>query len=380
MPSPTIEDISLPAASMANRRTLKVFRYGEPGRRPKAYLQAGLHSDEAPGFLVMHHLMARLDSAQRRGEISGEIVLVPVANPIGVAQWRNDGLQGRFDYFDGVNFNRDHLDLKEKIAEQVADRLTDSAEVNVVMIRKAAGEALASMTPTGEAGALKHRLLTLAHDADIVLDLHCDHQAVMHVYMGASLWPEGEDLPGRIGAEVVLLADDSGVTPFDEACSRIWWQLAHRFPDHPVPSACLAATIELRGIADLDHGMAAADAENLYRFLQGRAVIRGTAPPIPMAVDNAMPLAGVEQLNSPVPGVVVFMKSPGDWVKSGDVVAEVVNPLAGTEMDRVFPLQAAVDGILFARSADRFARPGRILAKIAGRKSIRSAGDNLLTL
>ncbi|MGD9018464.1 MAG: succinylglutamate desuccinylase/aspartoacylase family protein, partial [Desulfobacterales bacterium] len=159
MPSPTIEDISLPAASMANRRTLKVFRYGEPGRRPKAYLQAGLHSDEAPGFLVMHHLMARLDSAQRRGEISGEIVLVPVANPIGVAQWRNDGLQGRFDYFDGVNFNRDHLDLKEKIAEQVADRLTDSAEVNVVMIRKAAGEALAAMTPTGEAVALKHRLL-----------------------------------------------------------------------------------------------------------------------------------------------------------------------------------------------------------------------------
>ncbi len=380
MPSPTIEDIPLPAASMVNRRTFTVFRYGNPGRRPKAYIQAGLHADEAPGFLVMHHLMARLDRAQHRGEISGEIVLVPVANPIGVAQWRDDGLQGRFDFFDGVNFNRDHLDLKENIARRVAARLTDAAEVNVILIREAAGKALAAMTPTGEAEALKHGLLTLAHDADIVLDLHCDHQAVMHVYMGTSLWPEGGDLPGRIGAEVVLLADDSGVTPFDEACSRIWWQLADHFPDHPVPSACLAATIELRGITDLDHDVAAADAENLYRFLQGRAVIQGTAPPIPIARDNAMPLAGVEQLKSPVPGVVVFMMSPGDWVKSGDVVAEVVNPLAGTEVDRVFPLKASAEGILFARSADRFARPGRILAKIAGRTSLRKSGDNLLTL
>jgi hypothetical protein len=35
---------------------------------------------------------------------------------------------------------------------------------------------------------------------------------------------------------------------------------------------------------------------------------------------------------------------------------------------------------VFARSADRFARPGRILAKIAGKKALQKAGANLLTL
>lgn len=56
-----------------------------------------------------------------------------------------------------------------------------------------------------------------------------------------------------------LHADDSGVTPFDEACSRIWWRLAQRFPEHPIPPACLAATVELRGQTDLTHEMAAED-------------------------------------------------------------------------------------------------------------------------
>ena len=44
-------------------RASTVLRFGTPGARPKAYLQAGLHADELPGMLVLHKL-ARLP---RRG-------------------------------------------------------------------------------------------------------------------------------------------------------------------------------------------------------------------------------------------------------------------------------------------------------------------------
>jgi hypothetical protein len=37
-------------------------------------------------------------------------------------------------------------------------------------------------------------------------------------------------------------------------------------------------------------------------------------------------------------------------------------------------------GRLFARIADRYARPGRIIAKVAGAKELRPAEGNLLTL
>lgn len=380
MSSHTTETYTLPCASLGCTRTLTIHRYGDGTTPLKAYIQAGLHADEAPGLLVMHHLRERLDRADAEGAVAGEIVLVPAANPIGGSQWRDDWLQGRFDWWNGVNFNRSFPDLAARIAESVRGDLGPAPRDNVRTIRKAARAAVATLAAEDEAAHLKRKLLSLACDADIVLDLHCDYQAVLHVYMGESLWPHDRDLPAQLGAEVTLLADDSGVTPFDEACSRIWFELAARFPDHPIPPACLAATVELRGMADLSHAAAGRDADNLVSFLTRRGLLRGPVTPLPDMRREPTPLSGVEHLKAAHPGVVVFLKEIGERVAAGEVVAEVVDPLAGLLRDRVHPLAAGTDGLLFARSADRFARPGRILAKIAGRKPLKEAGENLLTM
>ena len=381
MTTRTIETHHLPAASMANTRALKILRYGSGSARPKAYIQAGLHADEAPGYLVMYHLLRILDRIDAEGGINGEIVLVPAANPIGVSQWRDDRLRGRFNFSDSINFNRGFPDLATKVAAAVQNRLGDDAGANIRLIREACGRALDEIQWVDEAAHLKLKLIKTAHEADIVLDLHCDYQAVMHVYIGASLWPGARDLAAWLGAEATLLADDSGVTPFDEACSRVWWKVAARFPDHPVPPACLAATVEMRGSADLSHALAAEDASNIIRFLSGRGLIqKGIEPVEPPALKHeATPLSAVEHVKAPVPGVVVFHKDPGNAIAAGDVVADIVNPLPSTTAQRIHPVRAEADGILFARSADRFARPGRVLAKIAGRTPLRAEGENLLT-
>ncbi|MGD9054030.1 MAG: M14 family metallopeptidase [Desulfobacterales bacterium] len=379
MGTKTIKQFTLPATSLGNARTIKAIHYGEQTAGRKAYIQAGLHADEAPGFVVMHHLIDLFDRADAEKKMDGHIVLVPVSNPIGVSQWRDEALQGRFDFFNNINFNRQYPDISARIAEQVKDRLGSSAEENVALIRKAAGEILGSISPPDEAAALKHRLLLLSVDADILLDLHCDYQALMHVYLGTPLWPEAADLSAQLGAEVTLLAADSGVTPYDEACSRIWWQLAKKFPDHPIPSACLAATVELRGMADVSHAQAQQDAQNIFWFLQRRGFIKGAAPELPPLKNEATPLRGVEHLKAPAPGVVVFLKAPGDRVDKGEVVAEIVNPLADKSEDRITTLKSAVSGIVFSINTDRYARPGRILAKIAGKDPIKEKGENLLS-
>ena len=379
MGTKTIKQVTLPAASLGNARELKVIHYGDPIAERKAYIQAGLHADEAPGFVVMHHLINLFDQADAENKIDGHIMLVPVANPIGVSQWRDEALQGRFDFFNNINFNRQHPDIADKIAERIKDRLGDTPEDNVALIRKTAGEILDTISPPDEAAALKHQLLLLSFDADIVLDLHCDYQAIMHVYLGTPLWPEARDLSAQLGAEVTLLAEDSGVTPYDEACSRIWWQLAKKFPGHPIPSACLAATVELRGMADVSHAQAQQDAQNIFWFLQKRGFIKGDAPEIPLLRNEATPLRGVEHLKAPAPGVVVFLKAPGDRIDKGEVIAEIVNPLVDGPQNRITPVKSAVSGIVFSINSDRYARPGRILAKIAGKVPIKEKGQMLLS-
>ena len=305
MASHTIETFTMPGTSMGNARTLTIHRYGKRDTPLKAYLQAGLHADEAPGFLVMHHLMDRLDQLDAAEGITGEIVLVPVANPIGLSQWRDDWLQGRFDFWNGVNFNRSFPNIAAQVAESVKDHIGTSPDANIRIVREAAGDIIRGLSAEEEAGHLKIKLLSLACDADIVLDLHCDYQAVLHVYMGDSLWPRDQDLPAQLGAQTTLLADDSGVTPFDEACSRIWFQLAARFPDHPIPPACLAATVELRGLADLDHETARQDADNIVTFLTRRGLIRGEAPELP-----PLARAGACRARLLVDGIEFFVGKP----------------------------------------------------------------------
>ena len=379
MGTKTTKQYTLPVSSMGNARTLTVIHYGDQTAGRKAYIQAGLHADEAPGFVVMHHMIDLFDRADADGKIEGQIVLVPVANPVGVSQWRDEALQGRFDFFNHINFNRQYPDIADQIAAQIKDRLGSSAEQNVTLIRKAAGEILGAISPSDEAAALKHQLLLLSVDADIVLDLHCDYQALMHVYLGTPLWPDAKDLSAQLGAEVTLLAADSGVTPYDEACSRIWWQLAQKFPDHPIPSACLAATVELRGMADVSHAQAQQDAQNIFWFLQRKGFIKGAAPELPPLKNEATPLRGVEHLKATAPGVVVFLKAPGDRVAKGEVVAEIVNPVADGHQSRITSVKSAVSGIVFSINIDRYARPGRILAKIAGKEPIKEKGENLLS-
>jgi uncharacterized protein len=380
MTTKTVEKRILPVSSMGNERTLTIIRYGSGTAGKKAYLQAGLHADEAPGYLVMHHLINLLDEADAAGTIPGEILLIPVANPIGAGQWRDEVLRGRFDCFDNTNFNRKHLDITEKVAEKIQDALSDSPDRNKAIIRQAMADVLGGLSPLDESARLKHLLLSLSFNADIVLDLHCDYQAITHVYMGSPLWPEASDLSAQIGSEATLLAKVSGNNPYDEACSRIWWELAEKFPAFPIPLACLAATVELRGISDVSHALASRDAENIFHFLQRRGLLSGKAAELPPLKNSATPLRGVAHLKATAPGVVVYFKKPGDKIKKGDVIAEIVNPLEGDPNSRITRAISDIDGILISVNVDRFARPGRILAKIAGKEPLTDKGENLLTL
>ena len=71
------ESIVLPSMSLGTQRSLEVRRYGAPGSRPKAYLQASLHADEIPAMLVLNHLSERLEQATRADQVRGEVVVVP---------------------------------------------------------------------------------------------------------------------------------------------------------------------------------------------------------------------------------------------------------------------------------------------------------------
>ena len=356
------ETIELAGSSPGVRHLLQAWHFGQPGCGPKAYIQAALHADEIPALLVAQALREPLAALEAAGDIRGHVVLVPWANPVGLAQQTLGLHQGRFDLRDGVNFNRLIPDLTEAVALAVSGQLGADADTNVALIRDALRQAAAALTAGTPVADLKRQLLLWAIDADTVLDLHCDQQATLHLY---GLTPQADmlaELGALMGAQAMLLATESGDSPFDEACSRPWFELQRRHPQQPIPLACFSTTVELRGEADTGHELARQDAAAILEFLRRRGVLAGVPQPLPAPRCQPTPLAASELITAPCHGIVVFHAQPGDRVDAGARVADLVD----VETGAVLPLCAQSAGLLYARCATRWARPGQPRAKIAG--------------
>ncbi len=405
-------------SQLGTERHLVSLHYGsrrtDALRSEKAYLQASLHADELPGMLVMHHLIALLDRAEAAGRMRGEVVLVPVANPIGLSQQLLHGGIGRFEAESGENFNRGYPDFLTGITPDIETQLDGDAANNRDAIRAALRVHVDAIEPATELASLKKTLSSLACDADVVLDLHCDHDALLHVYCEEPYWPQCQPLAQLLGVETVLLARNSGGASFDEAMGGVWWQLdeylraersAKRGPESiqgaiqgaiqsaiqsgirsvtanvspstpPIPLACLAVTVELRGQMDVSHELALRDAQALFAFLVHRGIVASDArdpPSLPALRCEPTSLAASEDLIAPHAGVIAFVKALGDRIEPGDVVAEVIDPLAGV----VTPIRSRYAGTLYARALRRYASPGMTVARVAGKTPFRSG--NLLS-
>jgi predicted deacylase len=348
---------------------LASFHFGTPGQGKKVYIQAALHADEVPGMLVSQFLRTELAALEAHDKVLGEIILVPAANPLGLAQAIHGAPFGRFDLSTGTNFNRAYKHVADDLKASLAGQLGADANANVALVREHARASVANWQPATDADALKKILLAMAIDADIVLDLHCDNEAVVHIYAGTPLAAAVAPLSALMGAHAVLLALEAGGEPFDEACSRLWWDLAAHFgAAFPIPPACLSTTVELRGEMDVDYALAEKDAHALLQFLAHSGVVDLPREVLPAPLCAPTPLEGVEPIAAPHAGVLVFRRRLGERVEAGDAIADLIDPVSG----RVTMLCATVPGVFFARTAHRHVLRGMAVGKVAGATAYRA--------
>jgi predicted deacylase len=357
-------------------RELVSLHFGHKGSGKKAYLHAGLHADEPPGVLVLHHLSALLDAAEQEGRLRGEIVLVPAANPIGLSQRIQRQPMGRFELDSAENFNRNYPDLLALLGPHISQELNHDPLANRDLIRTRLRDALERLSPLNELDSLRLTLVRLAFDSDIVLDLHCDNEGVVHLYSETPYWRAAEPLARYLAARVTLLAEGSGAAAggaFDEALSALWWRLPRQCVANGVavpalPLATFAATVELRGQCDVSHQQALDDARQLMAYLTHEGLLEGQAPPLPPLLGEPTPLAGSIPLTAPHGGVVVFHCAVGTDVEVGTPIADVIDVMSG----RLTTLTSPVKGCLYARSAERMAAAHQSVARIAGAQPLRT--------
>ena len=365
--------IYLPQMTPGTSRSIAWFRFGKAGARPKVYIQSSVHANELPGAMLLHYLLPMLVEADKAGRIQGEIIVVPTMNPIGQSQLVGNAHLGRYDLLSRDNFNRNWPDLSGAVADRLGPKagrkLGRDANANVALIRRTAIAALKAMEPANELQTMRVETMKLSIDADVVLDLHCDSEAILHVFTSErDIGGAVEELSADLGALSTMYNQPyAEALTFSGVNGSLWPRLGDRFPDAAIPQACLSVTVELRSQHDVSHALGEADAANLFRYMVRRGVIAGKAGPLPKLESAPTPIGGMDVGYCPKPGFVVYLVEAGAKVKDGQAICEIIDPRDPGGPAARTPMRARSDGILFSRKRNGgLAWPGMVAFRIAG--------------
>lgn len=357
---------TLPGASPGSNHHLKMHHFTPITGTRSAYIQAGLHADEHPGLLVVQHLLERLRTLEQAGEILGEIVVCPYANPIGLSQNILGYVTGRFNLANGENFNRNFPNVLP-VLEQCLEA-SPLMPLAPPALKALLANLLASDTSQDSVAANKRILLHEALRHDVVLDLHCDTSAMLHLYSTNDQRERAVTLAGCMGIGVVLLEDEAGGQPFDESYNRPWRRLVQAGLATTEQQG-FAASIELRGQADVSDELAREDAEGILRFLAHEGLLRLPSAARPTVDIHEFPLEGASHLQASASGILVWKKSLGAEVSRGELIAEIVPIDAPLATARV-PVYSDVDGVILVQPLFKLVRTGQRVALLAGSKSL----------
>jgi len=366
-----VEKIALKSPSPGTDRFLIVHRFKGSINGPKVYLQAALHADEWPGLIALQHLLKLLIDLDKQDKLAGEIVIVPYANPIGMDQKLNGVVLGRQAFSSEGNFNRNWPDLSEVAITAYNQGCQSPKQIKQSLVGAVAQ--LTSLTPLQQ---LKRTLLSLSIDADIVLDLHCDSQALLHLYSNYRHQEQAEILAQHLKIPVVLLEDEPGGSPFDAAHILPWVAIENK-----MSHSCFAATVELRGEADVSDELAAQDAAGLLSFLATQGVVLADALCCDDFAVKSTDLAAVDAVSAAKSGIICWQVALGERVVKGQLIAQIVDLCAEDPMTGRTAIFARTSGVLFALRSAKLVTEGDNVAKIAGTEVLENlSGGGLLTL
>jgi len=355
-----------------------VHRFGIPGARPKVYLQGALHADEVSATMALANLVGLLETADAAGQVCGEIIVVPHCNPLGAKQFALGRHLGRFS-LDGRNFNR----AFPQVGDRVVERLKGLGPVRQTIKEalRIGAEILGSLARVGTPiERLQAGLMELAWGSDIIVDVHADMEALLHLYTSEISWPVFRPLVQRFGIPVVILANKSADCPFDEVHGEAWDIINAHLGEGASQSGfrTAACTLELRGLSDVTPEFAAADSRALCDFLLQSGASTGAGQAATDATAFVTTLDAVEVARSAITGVVIPLKPLGATVDVGDVVARLYDPFEPDPRQCWQDVVTETGGIIFARWHQRVIQAGMAVVKIAGSEGTRSAERALL--
>jgi uncharacterized protein len=228
---PSISKIELQKLASGDIYYLQVYKFIGHSKGKKAYIQANLHGAEIVGNAVIYQLINWLSNLDDRNLI-GEIWLVPVCNPLGVNQRSHFFATGRYNHYDGKDWNRVFWDY-EKEGEDLFSFARSSLNLSTETIQKKyldkiifawqkQGIKLQQSSYVPFIQQYRYKLQSLCLDANYIIDIHSSsNRAIDYLYC----FQGREDSARYFLLDRGILMNEYDGDAFDEAFLKPWLAL-----------------------------------------------------------------------------------------------------------------------------------------------------------
>lgn len=320
-----IEKSVLDMGEMASgaKLTVPVYFIKGQGKGPNVYIQANMHGAEVQGNAVIYQLLEQL----KQLTLLGDITLVPYANPVGANHKNGEYTLGRFDPITGVNWNRMyHFDQEsiDHFVEQV-DGLSQ-AQIDEgfqqLLLRNVEQKLDHNQYGLTTGQRIAYQLQKMAHQADLVLDLHTGPISSKHLYC-----PEyAQNSAKYFDIEHTILIPNSFDGAMDEATFCPWWTLAKSLNakgiDYTLERESFTVELGSQELIDLD--VAHQDALSILSYLQYKKVIQTTEFTPKNITRYGCMLSDYKAFYSPMGGMVDYLADFGEVLKAGQPLARIL--------------------------------------------------------
>jgi predicted deacylase len=343
--------------SSGDSLSISIFDFvGKDPSAPSVYFQSALHGSEVQGTMVAAELIEYFSKHHPLGNIR----IVPNCNPMGIIQKRGEYTDGRFDPVRGDNWNRkfyweaenfpweDFFETTKKSTE-IEKKKSFQSEWKKILEKKQK-----SAGGIGQRIAIQLQLLSV--DYDRCLDLHCANRSVRHVYVPEFASEEAKYF--SIPFQLMMKKEKFGGS-MDEVFFAPWVALAKKQNSKKIPVA--GFTLELGNHEEASRKAAKADMDGILNYLRRLGTVKGKFKKFQ---PKQIPLEKYRLVSAPVGGIADFFVVPGDRVKMGTLLAEIL-VIHNGQIQRV-PVKSPINGYVILEHSSAIVHEGAELIKIAG--------------
>lgn len=354
---PKIDSIPILQLASGDLLSLQIYRFQGEKSGPKVYLQSNLHGAEIAGNAVIHQLLEWLMHLEPH-QLHGEIWLVPMCNPLATNQRSHYFSTGRFNPYDGKDWNRIFWDYaKEDIdllgfaqshlhldAEFVRRSYLERIQLQFARL----GDKLRSPASAPLSEHYRFHLQSLCLDADYLIDLHStSNQGLDYLY-----YFSGRDESAKLfGLDYGILLDPYDGDAFDEAFIKPWLALEQCFATlgRNLRFNVEAWTLELGSGMQMKPDSVHKGVLGIQNYLIQKEIVQGIVLSQPVSKQQIY-LTSTRQIKkyySPYGGMIYPKVSLGESVQMGQVLYSLLSFNKQSQLPTLTEVLAAQDGIVY---------------------------------